>query len=76
MHRFAIIEGHYLYASLHHGGQGCPLYARLCRIGEYFKPGPMWSESRILEPDDPFDENRETREVYANLVGLDITQII
>ena len=66
MNRWAIVEGHYLYCLLHHGGQSCPLYARLCRISEYFTPGPLWSESQILDGDNPEDE--ETREVYRELV--------
>ena len=46
-------------------GQACPLYAKLCRIGEYFTPGPMWSESRILN--DNTGEHYETQEVYRAL---------
>jgi hypothetical protein len=64
--RFAIVEGHYLYCTLWHEGQFSDLYKRLCRIGEYFTPGAMWSESRILENED--GEHDATLEVYFGLL--------
>lgn len=65
MNRFDIVLGHYVYCSLHHGGQWSPLYARLCRIMSYFDPGPMFSETRFFEDDD----YAEAREVYESLAG-------
>ncbi len=38
--RFDIVEAHYLYCADYHEGQASRLYARLCRILQYFKPGP------------------------------------
>ena len=67
MDRFSVVEGHYLYCVLHHDGQFSPLYARLCRIGRYFTPGPCWSESRILE--DTSGEHCATQAVYWALVA-------
>ena len=63
--RFSIVEGHYLYCILHHEGQFSDLYARMCRISEYFTPGPMWSESRLLENEN--GEHYGTLAVYVNL---------
>lgn len=40
--RWDIVEAHYAYCMDNHNGQGCPLYAEMCRIGRYFKPGPLW----------------------------------
>ena len=59
--RWAIVEGHYVFCCLWHSGQSSELYLRLCRIGRYFKPGPLWSESKALE--DP-----ETAAVYEALL--------
>jgi hypothetical protein len=41
--RWDIVQGHYVFCMLWHGGQSCPLYARLCRITRprFFKPSPM-----------------------------------
>ena len=60
--RFAFLDGYYLFCSLNHVGQSCPLYAKLCRIYRHFTPCPMWSESRILA--DESGEYSETQEVY------------
>lgn len=57
--RFQIVLGHYVFCMLWHGGQTCPLYARLCRIDRYFKPG-----YRGLCLDNP--ENEMAKEVYYN----------
>lgn len=37
--RFDIVEAHYAFCCDHHEGQWSELYARLCRIQRYFKPG-------------------------------------
>jgi hypothetical protein len=37
--RFAIVEAHYWFCVNYHNGMTCDLYARLCRIKEYFQPG-------------------------------------
>ena len=39
--RFDIIEAHYWFCADNHGGQWSDLYARLCRIAEYYTPSPM-----------------------------------
>ena len=41
--RFDYCEGTYVFCSEHHSGQSSELYARLCRIGQWFKPGVLWS---------------------------------
>ena len=40
--RFDIVEAHYAYCLDYHGGMNCPLYARQCRITEYYTPSPMF----------------------------------
>jgi hypothetical protein len=37
--RSAIVEAHYWFCADYYGSMGCKLYARLCRIEEYFQPG-------------------------------------
>jgi len=59
--RFQIVLGHYVFCMFWHGGQGCPLYARMCRIDKYFSPG-----NRGLALDTP--GNEMAREVYERLV--------
>jgi hypothetical protein len=39
--RFDIVEAHYWYCSHYYNGMGSGLYARLCRIGKYFRPAPL-----------------------------------
>jgi len=62
MNRFTIVEGFYVYLSLHGEGQFSAKYQRLCHMSRYFHPGAMWSETRSLE--DP-----AIREVYDYLVA-------
>jgi len=58
--RFQIVFGHYVFYMLWHGGQGCPLYARMCRIGRYYSPG--------LSPENLHSEGNEIAlEVYKGL---------
>ena len=40
--RWDIVEAHYAFCSEWHHGQFSELYARQCRISEYFKPGLLW----------------------------------
>ena len=40
-HRDAVIVARYWHAAFHYSGQGDPLYARLCRLGRIFRPGPI-----------------------------------
>lgn len=56
--RFDIADAHYWYCVHHHGGQSCPLYARLCRISRYFTPA--------LRATGPESEN--AREIYCALI--------
>ena len=37
--RWDIVEAHYWHAVDYHGGQWSELYAKLCRIGQYYTPG-------------------------------------
>ena len=39
--RWDIVEAHFWFCVAYHGGQGCPLYARQCRISAYFTPSPL-----------------------------------
>jgi hypothetical protein len=57
--RFEIVEAHYAFCSDYHGGQNCPLYARLCRILKYFKPSPMFRGVESLTDN--------SAEIYKNL---------
>ena len=38
--RFDIVAAHYFHAAHNHSGQWSELYKKLCRIEEYFTPGP------------------------------------
>lgn len=60
--RFDIIEAHYAYYTENHGGLWSPEYRRLCRIGEYFKPGLGRNGYQSLT------ENGKA--IYDNLAGL------
>ena len=40
--RFDILSAHYAFCADFYNGQGCDLYAKLCRIGKLFKPGASW----------------------------------
>ncbi len=40
--RFDIVEAHYAFLADYHEGQWSDKYARLCRIGKYFRPSPLF----------------------------------
>ena len=40
--RFDIVSAHYAHAVDYHEGMGSELYAKQCRISEYFTPGMAW----------------------------------
>jgi hypothetical protein len=58
--RHDIVEAHYCYCMDYHGGQGCPLYAKLCRIGRYYRPRPNLSYDTLGD---------NAREIYDNLAS-------
>ena len=59
--RFDICAAHWLFSTLYHGGQGCPIYRKLGQLENLrFRPSPLWSEPRDLE------EN--AREIFRQLV--------
>ena len=47
--RFDICEAYYLALSHCHGGQWSREYARLSRMGQYFKPSPMLSVESLSD---------------------------
>lgn len=57
--RFCLVEAHYAHAMENHGGQGSELYRKLCTIGEYFNPSPMWSGYESLD--------ETSQEIYNDL---------
>jgi hypothetical protein len=57
--RFDIVEAHYAFAVDYHEGQRSALYARQCRISQYFTPGATWQGY------DSLSENG--REIYEQL---------
>lgn len=60
--RFDVLEAYYLFATLHHGGQGSPeykIFGRLHKLG--FKPRPSLRRPEDLTP--------EGRAVYDELVA-------
>ena len=59
--RFDIVSAHYAFCADYHGGQYSDLYAKLCRIGNYFRPGMAWSGY------DSLSENGQV--IYDNLVA-------
>lgn len=59
--RFDIVSAHYTFACDHHGGQYSELYAKLCRIGNYFRPGMARTGY------DSLSENGQV--IYDNLVA-------
>jgi hypothetical protein len=65
MERYMIVLGHYHYYSQWHGGQWSKEYARLCKIGKYFKPSRSEEYFDILEEEEYID----ARMVYDNLVA-------
>lgn len=58
--RFQVVGAHYLWLAHHHGGQGSPEYARLCRILRYFRPSPLLN-------DDIRRGDETVREIYLAL---------
>jgi hypothetical protein len=61
--RFDIVSAHYTFACDYHGGQGSELYAKMCRIGNYFRPALLWRGYESLS------ENGKA--IYDNLVSGD-----
>ena len=47
-YRFDIVSAHYAFCADYHGGQYSELYAKLCRIGNYFRPGMAWNGYQSL----------------------------
>jgi hypothetical protein len=41
--RFDIVSAHYAFCIDYHNGQFSDLYAKLCRIGNYFSPSMSWN---------------------------------
>lgn len=60
--RFDIVSAHYAFCADYHEGQGSELYAKLCRIGNYFSPSIVWKGY------DSLSENWQI--IYDNLVSL------
>ena len=59
--RFDICAAHWLFATLYHGGQGCPIYRKLGQLENLrFRPSPLWSDPRDLE--------QNAREIFRQLV--------
>lgn len=56
--RFDIVQAHYWFCADYHDGQWSDLYARLCHISNYYKPGMMETG--------PSTDN--AREIYQNLI--------
>ena len=56
-----VVAAHYLWNAHHHGGQSSPEYARLSKIGSYYKPG-------MTVRNDDF-ENENQAEIYGDLCG-------
>lgn len=48
--RFDICEAYYVFASLYHGGQRCPIYGWFARFDRMrFRPSPMLSEETLSD---------------------------
>jgi hypothetical protein len=58
--RFDIVEAHYCFYSDYHEGLSSDKYARLCRIGKYFRPRPSLSYETLEE---------NARYIYDELVA-------
>ena len=58
--RFDVCEAWFLFLCHTHGGQGTPEYARLCRLLEYFTPGPMLTAETLGD---------NARAIYDDLVA-------
>lgn len=61
--RFQIALGYYHFLSQWYSGQGDPLYARLCHLMSYYKPGLREEYFDSLHK----EENELAREVYLGL---------
>lgn len=46
-----MVEAHYTFCMDYHAGQWSPEYARMCRLGRFFKPGPMWQGYESMSED-------------------------
>lgn len=58
--RFDIVEAHYTYCIDYHDGQWSDLYARQCRISEYYTPGCLYNGYQSLSDNG--------KEIYDNIV--------
>ena len=60
--RFDIVEAHYAFCIDWHSGQWSDLYARQCRISEYFNPSPMFRgyDSLSENGQEIYDKLKET----------------
>ena len=59
--RFDIVSAHYAHAVDWHGGMWSELYAKQCRISEYFTPGMGWDGFESLSDNG--------KEIYNQLVA-------
>jgi hypothetical protein len=66
--RFDIVSAHYAFCCDYHEGQGSELYAKLCRIGNYFTPGMAWKGY------DSLSENGQM--IYHNLAMDSIADLV
>ena len=57
--RFDIIEAYYLFFVDYHEGQTSKRYARLCKMGKYYKPSSTFSIDSLSE---------NTLVIYENLI--------
>lgn len=57
--RFDVVAAHYAYCADYYNGMGCPLYARLCRISRYYRPGRAGYD----------DLTDNAKAIYDNLVA-------
>ena len=58
--RFNIVIAHLIFCNDFYNGQADPLYARLCRIMRYFKPGALFSYDINNHDDD-------IKDIYVSL---------
>lgn len=64
--RFDLLEAIYIYCSLYHYGQGCPLYKRLCRVLALgFRPSAACAS---------LDVGRQTETVQILIKKMEISQ--
>lgn len=47
--RWDIITAYYLFCSDYHSGLWSVEYKRLCKIGKYFTPGPMFGPESLTD---------------------------